>query len=117
MASAWTAQGRAVGGDGESLKNRNRIQIAGLPGAAARPRSPESKLAAGRSVGRIAQEVKTEQRVIVKHAVRSADDGLTIALGVARKAHARLEIVLVGLNALLQSEQIVGGQMRGLAVA
>ena len=53
------------------------------------------------------RKYKPEQRVIVEHSVRRADHGLAVAFRVPGQPNARLEVVLVGLNSLLQSEELV----------
>src|SRR5579864_5088511 len=52
--------------------------------------------------------------MVVKHPVRGTNNGLAIAFRVNRDTDARLNIVLVRLDTLLQSEQIVGGKRQSL---
>src|ERR1700719_41581 len=46
--------------------------------------------------------------MVVEHSIRGADNCLSVSPGVPSEAEARLNIVLVGLNSLLQSESLVG---------
>ena len=55
--------------DGKSLKNRNRIQVAWIAWTAAAARSRESQLAAGRAVGRVAEKIESQQRMIKENSV------------------------------------------------
>ena len=103
------AQGLAALGTliGNPWKIVIAFKFPGLPGPLQDRRSGESQLSAGRSVGSIAQEVKSQQRMIIEHSVRSADDRLAVPLGIPGHTDARLNVVGVGLNSFLQSEQVV----------
>src|ERR1035441_5097044 len=48
--------------------------------------------------------------MVVKNSVRGPDYRLAVPFRVPRNSETRLEIVLVGLNPLLQSKQVVGRQ-------
>src|SRR5215470_20423606 len=52
--------------------------------------------------------------MIVEHSVRRAEDSLAIPSRIDGNPYAWLHIVLVGLNPLLQSEQVIGGQSKPL---
>src|SRR5690349_4167366 len=52
--------------------------------------------------------------MVVEHPVRSAEHGLTVALGINCQANARLNVVLVSLNSFLQPELVVRGQGKAL---
>src|SRR6266567_260205 len=105
---------RTSGQSLQSLKDWNCIQIGRIPGAVAGRRARKSQLSAGRTVGSIAEKIEAQQRVIVKHSVRSAHNGLAIACGIPRDADPRLKIVLIGLNPFLQSQQFIGGKRQSL---
>src|SRR5215469_792068 len=92
----------------QSLKDGYRVQVIGVardPGAAACAR--KCQLSAGRSIGGVAEEIQSEQRVIVKQPVRGSKYGLAVAAGIPGDADPRLNVVRVGLNALLQSEILI----------
>src|SRR5581483_875812 len=102
---------QAISGVQNALENvggvHRRYRICGA-GAAGTPTGEDELHGLGR-IRSIAEEVEAEQRVIVEHAVGGADHVLAIALGIPSDADARLEIVLVGLNAFLDSELVVSG--------
>src|SRR5579864_1617724 len=78
---------RAIGHiDRKSLKNRNRIQVSGIPWPTASTGAAKSKLAARGSIRRIAQEVETQQRMVVEDSVGGANHSFTIALRVPRQS-------------------------------
>src|SRR4029077_7414969 len=52
--------------------------------------------------------------MIVEHAIRRPHHGLAVSMGIPSYTDARLEIVRVRLNSLLQSQQIVCGQRQSL---
>src|SRR5208337_3470613 len=71
--------------------------------------SGKRQLDAGRAVGSIAEEIEAEQGVVVEHSKRRADYGFAISPGIPSHAHARLNVVLVGLDAFLESKIVVSG--------
>ncbi len=86
------------------MKSVDRIQTTRTrrPGRTTAGRAgAEKQLAAFGGVGGVPEEVKTEQRVVEEDAVRSAHDSLAIAFGIPRHAEARLNVVGIGLDALL----------------
>src|SRR5208282_894721 len=52
--------------------------------------------------------------MIKEYSERAANYSLAITLGIPGDAEARLNVVLVGLDSLLQSQQVVGGQSQSL---
>ncbi len=106
-------------GGQDSLKDVGCIQAArtgsdsGVAGTSAR----EQQLAALRTVGCVAQEIQAEQRVIIKDPIRGAEHALAIASRIPCKPNARLKVVLVSLNALLQAQLIVGRESQSIRLA
>src|SRR5579872_4579979 len=76
----------------------------------ARTASRKQQLPTPRSVRRIAQEIKSQQRMIVENPIRPAQHGLPVALRIPGKAQARLHVVGIRLDALLQTQRIVSCQ-------
>src|SRR5262249_17962684 len=68
----------------------------------ARGATREQQLSASGTVGCVTEKVEAEQRVIVKNAIGSSQHALAVTAGVPRDTDARLDIVCVGLNTLLQ---------------
>src|SRR5204863_9673499 len=97
-----------------TLEDRNRIQVGGRRSAATYARSCKCQLSAGRAVGSVAEEVESQQRMVVEQPVRSAEHRLAIALRIKSQTNARLNVVLVGLNSFLQPELVVRGQSEAL---
>ena len=94
--------GRALRGGREvALEHRDRVQVARTAGGRTRKSAGECQLAAVGAVGSIAEEVETEQGVVIEHAERRADYGFAVSLGIPGDAEARLNVVLVGLDAFL----------------
>src|ERR1700690_1905213 len=60
-------------------------------------------------MGGLAEEIEAEQGVIVEHAEGCADYSFPIALGIPCDAQARLNVVAIGLNAFLDSQELVSG--------
>ena len=46
--------------------------------------------------------------MVKENAVRGAENGLAISVGIPGEAEARLNVVPVGLNSFLQSEGVIG---------
>ena len=110
ITQSWKERRRprsAVGIVDQTLEDGNGVQIGGISCAGACAQRRESQLAAGGTVGCIPQEIEPQQRMVIEEAVRSADHCLPVARGIPRHAHARLDVVGVGLNALLQSQEVV----------
>ena len=55
------------------------FRLLGLPAPEQKRRAGKRQLAAGGTVGGIAEEVEAEQRMVIEHAVGGADHGLAVA--------------------------------------
>src|SRR6266496_210422 len=52
--------------------------------------------------------------MIIEDTVRGTDHGFAIALGIPSQPDAWLEVILVGLDAFLYSESVIGGERQAL---
>ena len=70
----------------------------------------KQQLTALGAVGGVAQEIQSQQRMIVKDSIRSPQHALAVSMRVPGNADSRLKIVGVGFNSFLQSKLVVSGK-------
>src|SRR5437899_1281250 len=102
-----SALGRVSRVDERPLENGNGIEVARVTCERAGPGAGKGQLAAARSVRRVTEKIQTQQRVIIEQSIRGANHRSSVTCRVPRQANSRLKIILVGLNAFLQSEEVV----------
>ena len=92
----------------QALEDGNGVQITGLASASAEARASKGQLRRSRSIRGIPQEIEPKQWMIEKHSIGGSDHRLPASPWIPRDTNARLKIVPVRVDALLQPQLIVG---------